>query len=85
MTAKKQTFEQSLVKLEDIVEKLEAGSLGLDESIKLFEKGIELGGVLEKQLSEAENKISKLKENLSRAVESEFRLKRLSARSASAG
>jgi exodeoxyribonuclease VII small subunit len=71
MATKKKTFETSLTELEDIVEKLEAGSLGLEESIKLFEQGIELGGVLDKQLSSAEEKISLLKANLNRAVESE--------------
>ena len=35
-------FEKSLTELEDLVEKLEAGDLPLEESLKHFERGIGL-------------------------------------------
>ena len=55
--SKKETFENTLKKLELIVEKLESGSLGLDEMLELFEKGIKLTKSCQSELKEAENKI----------------------------
>ena len=40
--AEKKTFEQSISELEEIVAKLEGGNVTLDESLELFEKGINL-------------------------------------------
>ena len=40
MTENKETFESALKKLEDMVEKLEEGSISLDEALKTFESGI---------------------------------------------
>ena len=57
MMSKKETFEDTLKELELIVEKLESGSLGLDEMLKLFEKGIGLTKSCQSELKEAENKI----------------------------
>ena len=39
---KKQTFENSIKKLEDIVEKLESGEIDLEESVSLYEEGMKL-------------------------------------------
>ena len=55
--SKKETFEDTLKELELIVEKLESGSLGLDEMLELFEKGIKLTKSCQSELKEAENKI----------------------------
>ena len=38
----KKSFEDALAELEEIAEKLEDGTLGLDDSIKEFEKGINI-------------------------------------------
>ena len=57
MMSKKETFENTLKELELIVEKLESGSLGLDEMLELFEKGIKLTESCQSDLKEAENKI----------------------------
>lgn len=56
-------YETALAKLEKIVEKLEDGSLPLDESMKLFEEGTKLSSFCEKCLNEAEQKIIELKED----------------------
>ena len=53
-------FEESLNHLEEIVKKLEEGEISLEESLPLFEKGIELLTELKKYLSKAEVKIEKL-------------------------
>ena len=38
----KNSFENSIKQLEEIVEKIESGGANLEESISLYEKGIEL-------------------------------------------
>mgnify|MGYP003393598532 CR=1 FL=1 len=50
-------FESAVKRLEEIVNKLEAGDLSLDDSIKLFEEGIRLYQVCIKRLDEAEKKV----------------------------
>ena len=54
------TFESSLSELETIVEQLENGDLPLEESLKLFEKGVKLSRVCRDRLSEAERRIEVL-------------------------
>ena len=58
--ANKETFENSISKLEKIVENLEASDLPLEKSLKLFEDGIKQARNCEKKLGEAEGKIQKL-------------------------
>ena len=54
------SFEQSLKKLETIVEQLEKGDLTLEDSLKLFEQGVDLSAVCKKELDEAESKVQTL-------------------------
>jgi exodeoxyribonuclease VII small subunit len=54
------TFEESLKKLESIVDQLEKGDLPLEESLKLFEEGISLSAICKKELDEAEGKVQTL-------------------------
>lgn len=54
------TFEQALVALEKIVERLEKGELPLEESLKLYEEGIRLSRFCHGKLEEAEGKIEML-------------------------
>jgi exodeoxyribonuclease VII small subunit len=51
------TFEASLAQLETIVRQLEAGDLPLEESLKLFEKGVGLSRECRERLNEAERRI----------------------------
>jgi exodeoxyribonuclease VII small subunit len=51
------TFEESLKKLEVIVEQLEKGDLALEDSLKLFEEGVGLSTACKKELDEAEGKV----------------------------
>ena len=53
----KTSFEDALEELEDVANKLEGGELGLDDSIKEFEKGIKLARYCQQKLEEAERKI----------------------------
>lgn len=62
---KNQTYEESMKELEQVVKELESGELTLDESIKKFEKGMELSKHCNSLLEDAEKKITLLieKEN----------------------
>lgn len=51
------TFEESLKKLETIVTQLEHGDLPLEDSVKLFEEGMQLSADCKKQLEDAEGKV----------------------------
>lgn len=57
-------FEEALKRLEDIVEKLESGSLELEESIQLFEQGVKLSLYCQQQLKQAEGRVQRLVKNL---------------------
>ncbi len=54
------TFEQAIKTLEEITNILESGELSLDESMKLYEKGVKLSDKCAKQLNDAELKIKQL-------------------------
>jgi exodeoxyribonuclease VII small subunit len=51
------SFEESLKQLETIVAQLERGDLPLEDSIRLFEQGIELSSSCKDQLEKAEGKV----------------------------
>lgn len=53
-------FESSLDELEKIVQRLESGDLSLDNSLKDFERGIELTRSCQDALKKAEQKVQKL-------------------------
>ena len=57
MSEKSQTFEASLQELEKIVRRLEDGDLPLEESLKLFEKGVRLSRECQERLNQAERRI----------------------------
>ncbi|HEY1985697.1 MAG TPA: exodeoxyribonuclease VII small subunit [Terracidiphilus sp.] len=54
------SFEESLKKLEVIVDQLEKGDLALEDSLKLFEEGVGLSAACKKELDEAEGKVQML-------------------------
>lgn len=58
----KLNFEEAMTKLEKIVEELESGELSLEDSVKSFEKGIELSKLCKKKLENAENRVKKIVE-----------------------
>lgn len=73
MAKKKETdsFENSLKRLEEIAELLENDEIGLDESIKLYEEGINLSKICYNKLKDAEVKITELKSRLENEFENE--------------
>jgi exodeoxyribonuclease VII small subunit len=60
---KDMSFEKALAELESIVGKLESGELPLDESLALFEQGVQLAKYLHGELGKAEKKIEILLKN----------------------
>ena len=54
------TYEESMKELEQVVKDLESGDLTLDESIKKFEKGMNLSKYFSTLLEDAEKKITLL-------------------------
>jgi len=53
-------FEASLGRLTNIVEKLENGELGLEESLALFEEGVRLARAAQTRLDAAEKRVEEL-------------------------
>jgi exodeoxyribonuclease VII small subunit len=53
-------FESKLNRLEDIVEKMEAGDMALEDSLKAFEEGVRLVRECQVQLNSAEQKVKLL-------------------------
>ncbi|MGL6162180.1 exodeoxyribonuclease VII small subunit [Microbulbifer sp.] len=64
MAAKKKpaTFEQALEELEELVERLEAGDLPLEEALADFERGVKLTRECQQKLASAEQKVKVLME-----------------------
>jgi len=60
----KLSFEESLKKLEQIVETLEGGNSSLEESIRLYEEGMALGKSCMTELNEAKLKLKKIQKNV---------------------
>jgi exodeoxyribonuclease VII small subunit len=53
-------FEKKLSRLEEIVAKMEAGDLSLEDSLKSFEEGVKLSRECNSQLTAAEQKVKVL-------------------------
>jgi len=69
------TFEKAMKRLEEIGDSLESGDIALEESLKLYEEGIQLIGFCQQKLNEVEKKVQKL----SRNAEGEFHTDSLDA------
>jgi len=54
---KKKSFEDALVKLENITKELEEGDLSLEDSLKYFDKGVKLAEYCNSKLSDAQRKV----------------------------
>ncbi len=62
-------FEESMGRLEEIVEKLEEG-VTIDEAMKLYEEGVTLSNQLETRLTDMERKVYQVK-NMDKLVTGE--------------
>ncbi len=55
-------FESALKELETLVEKMEHGDISLEDSLKYFERGVELTRTCQQALKDAEQKVQILAE-----------------------
>ena len=60
MEEKTGDFEALLKRLEEIVEKMDGGGLGLEESMRLYEEGMKNAERLTSLLAEARDRVMKL-------------------------
>lgn len=59
MAAKKKlTFEEQLTSVEDIIGRMEDGGLSLEDSMKKYEEGVALLAAMEKELAEAQRRLT---------------------------
>jgi exodeoxyribonuclease VII small subunit len=64
MTTQAPSFDDGLDRLEALVQRLEAGNLGLEEALKEFEEGVTLSRTLQQQLATAQRRVDVLKQGL---------------------
>jgi len=68
------SFEESLAELDTIVKSLEQGELSLEESMALFERGLNLSQVSQTKLQTAEQKVKILLEKNNQQQLSDFNI-----------
>ncbi|AQS04321.1 exodeoxyribonuclease VII small subunit [Clostridium beijerinckii] len=61
--AKKESYEEMLTKLQDILSNLETDDLNLEESMKSYEEGVKLVNKIYKILDSYEAKVSIIKDD----------------------
>lgn len=54
------SFESSIQRLGEVVERLESGELPLEESLRLFEEGVRMARASQKKLDRAERRVEEL-------------------------
>jgi exodeoxyribonuclease VII small subunit len=64
-------FDELVVELQRIVQQLEAGSVGLEQSIALYRQGLRLHTACEARLRDAELKITELGRGAAASVQDE--------------
>ncbi len=69
---KENSFEKNLQKLELIVEKLESGEIGLEESVKLYEEGMKIKKICDNKLKDIEMQIKKIMIEDNKVTKEEF-------------
>jgi exodeoxyribonuclease VII small subunit len=67
---KKLKFEEAVTRLEEIVQQLEGETVSLEESLKLFEEGMNLTKLCREELTVAESTIKMLSRNSEGELES---------------
>ncbi len=69
---KENSFEKNLQKLEIIVERLESGEIGLEESVELYEEGMKIKKICDKKLKDIEMQIKKIKIEDNKVTKEDF-------------
>ena len=66
------SFEESLKKLEDIVDKLDSGEIDLEKSVELYENGMKLKKICEEKLKKVDIQIKKIKVENNKITKEKF-------------
>ena len=72
MAVKKQSYEENIAQIDEILEKLESEEVSLDDSISEYEKAIKLIKDSEKLLEAGEGKVMKVLEKNGKVEMEEF-------------
>jgi exodeoxyribonuclease VII small subunit len=70
-TAKPESFEKNLERLDSIVQQLEDADLPLEKALHLYEEGMKLSDLCHQQLQEAEGRVQILMKRAGRKVTAE--------------
>jgi exodeoxyribonuclease VII small subunit len=68
----KQTFEEAMKQLEEIVQELESGDLPLEKAILKYEEGVRLSRFCSEKLDETEKRITILQNQEGNVLEKPF-------------
>ena len=66
------SFEKNLKNLEMIVEKLESGEIGLEDSVKLYEEGMKIKKICDNKLKDIEMQIKKIMIEDNKVIKEDF-------------
>jgi exodeoxyribonuclease VII small subunit len=64
MSEKKDSFESKILELESLVQRLEDGNIGLEESKEIYKQGIKIAKKANDMIKKTELEINSLKEEL---------------------
>lgn len=64
MAKKTKSFEESLSRLEEIVNAMEEGELSLEKMVKLYKEGVELAALCSVKLTDAKQQVTILSASL---------------------
>lgn len=68
-TESKLSFEEAMVQLQEIIDKIESGSLSLEESLAKFAEGEKLVKICYESLTKAKGKLSEIQTSLGKLEE----------------
>jgi len=68
-SAERPTFEDALAQVESIIERIESGEAGLEESLREYERGVQLLTVCREQLAAARQKVVDLTAKLAQGTD----------------
>jgi exodeoxyribonuclease VII small subunit len=68
------SFEDALSKLETYVRQLEQGELSLEESLKIFESGMEMAKFCSRELDAAERKIQIIMDKNGEIIKTDYKI-----------
>ena len=71
MSKEKQSFEEMMQELENIVQKLDNDTVSLEESLDLYQRGMKLSTACDTTLKDAEKKVNKLMQEEAEEQENE--------------